>query len=75
LGEFSPIGSLFTLGSFVKITEVAPIIALLFNGKIYVLIISKTELGDILGDFFTNASGHPERITSHVFNYILKLLR
>jgi hypothetical protein len=25
----------------------------------YVLVISKNELGDILGDFFTNASGHP----------------
>jgi hypothetical protein len=30
LGEFSPIGSLFTLGNFVKIAEVAPIIGLLF---------------------------------------------
>jgi hypothetical protein len=30
LGEFSTIGWLFTLGSFVKITEVANIIGLLF---------------------------------------------
>jgi hypothetical protein len=30
LGEFSPFGSLFTLGSFEKLTELAPIIGLLF---------------------------------------------
>jgi hypothetical protein len=30
LGEFSPIGSLFTLGSFMKITEIAQLFWLLF---------------------------------------------
>jgi hypothetical protein len=30
MGEFSPIGLLFTLGSFVKITDVAQIFGLLF---------------------------------------------
>jgi hypothetical protein len=40
---------------------VAPIIGLgtFLNGKSYVLIISKNELGDILGDFFKNAFFHP----------------
>jgi hypothetical protein len=60
LGEFSPIESLFTLGSFVKnYRRSTNIWATYLNGKSYVLIISKNELGDILGDFFTNASGHP----------------
>jgi hypothetical protein len=31
LGEFSPMGQLFTLGSFEKITETAQIIWLLFS--------------------------------------------
>jgi hypothetical protein len=31
LGEFSPIGRLFTLGNFVKNTEIAQIIGLLFS--------------------------------------------
>jgi hypothetical protein len=33
-----------------------------FHGKSYVLILTKTGLGYILGDFFTNASGHPELV-------------
>jgi hypothetical protein len=46
----------------VKITEVAPMIwATFFNGNSSVLIITKNGLDYILGDFFTNASGHPDR--------------
>jgi hypothetical protein len=60
LGEFSPIGRLNTLGIFVKITE---IFGLLFSrGKSCLLIFTKNGLGYILGDFFTNASGHPASI-------------
>jgi hypothetical protein len=33
--------------------------ATFFLGKIYVLILTKNGLGYILGDFFTNSSGHP----------------
>jgi hypothetical protein len=48
LGEFSPIGWLFTFGTFVKITEVAQIIGLLFfHTKSYVLIFTKNELRHI----------------------------
>jgi hypothetical protein len=32
-----------------------------YHGKSYVLILTKNVLGNILGDFFTNASGHPGR--------------
>jgi hypothetical protein len=58
LVEFSPNGWSFTLGSFIKITEVAQkvflstcILCSNFDKKIW--------LGYILGDFFTNSSGHP----------------
>jgi hypothetical protein len=33
--------------------------ATFFNGKSYVLILLNSGLGYILGEFFTNASGHP----------------
>jgi hypothetical protein len=43
LGEFSPIGWLFTLGRFLQITRVALInCATFFFGKCYVLILKKT---------------------------------
>jgi hypothetical protein len=46
LGEFSPIGRLFTLGCVRKITEVAQIYGLhFFHGTIYVLILTKKWLG------------------------------
>jgi hypothetical protein len=32
---------------------------LIVHGKSYVLIFTKTMLGDILGDFFSKPSGHP----------------
>jgi hypothetical protein len=31
-----------------------------FHGKSYALICQKNGLGNILGDFFTNSSGHPD---------------
>jgi hypothetical protein len=61
LGEFSPIGWLFTLGSFLKMTQVADILGnfsprlRLWNNFV------KNGLGYILGDSFTNSSGHPGR--------------
>jgi hypothetical protein len=60
LGEFSHIGRLFALGSVLKITEVAQIFSLLFSmvRGVYVSISTNNWLGYILGDFFTNSSGH-----------------
>jgi hypothetical protein len=43
---------LFTLGSFLNITEVAQCLS-------HVFILTKNGLGHILADFFTNSSGHP----------------
>jgi hypothetical protein len=52
-------GCLFWAGFF-KFTEEAQIIGLLFShSKRYVLILTKHGLGYILGDLFTNSSGHP----------------
>jgi hypothetical protein len=60
LGEFSPKARLFTLGSFSKITQGAEKFgAILFQRIDYVLILTKNGLGYILGDLFTNSSGHP----------------
>jgi hypothetical protein len=61
VGEFLPIGRLFTLGSGLKITE-EYIFGLLFPRYLlhtYVFILSKNGFGSVLGDFFTNSSGHP----------------
>jgi hypothetical protein len=33
------------------------------HGKSYVLILKKNLLGSVLGDFFTNSSGHPAALT------------
>jgi hypothetical protein len=59
LGEFLPVGRPFYLGSFVKITEIAQLMGVLFHDKCCVLIFTRNGFGYILGDFFTNASGHP----------------
>jgi hypothetical protein len=61
LGEFSPIGWLFTLGSFLKMTKVAQIYGLHFPNvsATCVLILRKNGLGYLLGAFFANSSGHP----------------
>jgi hypothetical protein len=51
LGEFSPNGRLFTVGPYFCAT---------FSLSIdYLLIFKNNALGYILGDFFTNLSGHP----------------
>jgi hypothetical protein len=55
LDEFLPIGRLFTLGNFLKITKVANIFGLPFSTLIW----AKNGLGYALGDFFKNTSGHP----------------
>jgi hypothetical protein len=59
-GNFSPIGRLFTLGGIHKIIEVAKLFrATIFHGTSYVLMLTWNGLGCILGDFFTDPSGHP----------------
>jgi hypothetical protein len=71
LGEFSPIGQLFSLGSLLKITQGAQILGLLFSHrKSNVLILAKSAVGNILGDFFTSLSGHPAWSQSEIYNYI-----
>jgi hypothetical protein len=61
--NFRPSGDCLLWVVFVKITEVAPIIGLLFLTVtvLYYVFITTNGLGYILGDFFTNASGHPGR--------------
>jgi hypothetical protein len=64
LGDFSSIQGCLILGSFLKIAEVhSPNSwATLFHDVNCVLPnLGKNGLGDILGDFFTNPSGHPVR--------------
>jgi hypothetical protein len=56
LGEFSPIGWLFSLGSLSKITELAQILGQLFS-NVPVMYLFWQQMG--LGDFSTNFSGHP----------------
>jgi hypothetical protein len=59
LGEFSPIGRVFSLGSFLfYFTERAQTFwATISHGNSNVLISTKHTLGYILGDFFANSSG------------------
>jgi hypothetical protein len=61
LGEFSPIRHLFTLGSSSENDKSSPNfgICTFQEGKIDVLVLTKNGMGYILGDFFTNSSGHP----------------
>jgi hypothetical protein len=47
------------LAGILKIIEVAHIYGYFFHGQDYALTLTKNELGYILGDFFTNSSGHP----------------
>jgi hypothetical protein len=64
LGEFSPIGRVFTLGSFLKITKVAQSVVLclctLFHGNSCVFILTKNRLGNMVYNF---SSGHPGRLS------------
>jgi hypothetical protein len=59
LGKFSPLGQLFTLGIVLKITEVAQFLGYFFPRKHLRINFDKKCLGRILGNFFTNVSGHP----------------
>jgi hypothetical protein len=61
LGEFSPIGRLFTLALF-EITFLCHIFATFFDTKTVVnlVILINYGLGYILGDFFKKASGRPD---------------
>jgi hypothetical protein len=66
-GQCDHIGRIFAqwaivyFRQFLKITEVAQKFwATLFQSADNVLILTKHGLGNILGDFFTNSSGHPE---------------
>jgi hypothetical protein len=60
LGDFSPLGHYF--GHFL-ITEVGQISGLLFTRLKGTLVLTRAEicLGDILGDFLADSSGHPDR--------------
>jgi hypothetical protein len=54
LGDFSPIGWLFSLGSFLENYCCSPkFLTSFFNGQSYVLILTNNGLGYILGDFYT----------------------
>jgi hypothetical protein len=63
MGEISPNGLLCTLGSALKITYVSHIFGLLNSLFKFCSSLStkfdKNVFGYILGDFFTNSSGHP----------------
>jgi hypothetical protein len=61
LGEFSPNGRYFTLGSFIKIAEVDQNFWLLFSQVlVFALILTKNGVGYILGDLGIISSGHPD---------------
>jgi hypothetical protein len=70
LGEFSPLGQQLSLGSFMKIAEKSKVfLARFWRRKSCVLILTKSELGYTLGDFFANSSGHPDRNLHYVVCY------
>jgi hypothetical protein len=58
LGDFSPIGRLFTFCILLKITGTAQFLSTFFHGKSDALILTKYRFGYILSDFFTYSSGH-----------------
>jgi hypothetical protein len=69
LGEFSPIGRLFTLGSVMKITEVAKHFGLLIKTETVMYSFDKKWVGQHFGLlFFSNSSGHPGRLATIVKN-------
>jgi hypothetical protein len=62
LGEFSPIGRLFTLGSFfVKKEQHYTFLGHDFLRKSYILTLTKMCLAPFEADFSANSSGHPAR--------------
>jgi hypothetical protein len=66
LGQFSPFGRLFTFGYFIKITKAVHILGYFFHSQCYVFLYLKNGLGD----FFRNASGHPDRNEDSAFAVI-----
>jgi hypothetical protein len=56
-GEFSPFGRLLTLRSYFKYF---PNFWVTYVGTFSKLVLAEKNLGYILGDFFTNSSGHPD---------------
>jgi hypothetical protein len=62
LGKFSPIGQLLIVGSHIKIIEVAQNLGVLFPRKklCYYVHWRNLVFGNILGDFSTNSSDHPD---------------
>jgi hypothetical protein len=58
-GEFSPLGRLYTLGHFFKTSLSSQNFGdTLFPRKSFVVKLTKYSLGFILGDSFTDTSGH-----------------
>jgi hypothetical protein len=70
LGEFSPIGRLFTFGSFVKITEVCSpnFWATFFHGEGYAFVLTKNRVGYFLGNYYAKSSGHSAGNCSKLMN-------
>jgi hypothetical protein len=60
LGEFSPFGRLLLWANFLKITEVAQILQLLFPTYTFYNL-DKKRVGLHLDNIFKNSSGHPEQ--------------
>jgi hypothetical protein len=65
LGEFSPNEWLFSLGRFFENYRNSPHCGHFFRSKSSVLILSENGLGTMLGEFFTNLSGHPAQCPLH----------
>jgi hypothetical protein len=60
------LGDCLIWGSLFKITEVSHVFVLLVSNMVRffrALIWTKNGFGHILGEFFTNSSGHPARVT------------
>jgi hypothetical protein len=73
LDDFSPIGRLFTMGSFLRSQKQPYIWATFIHQKIQAIKFTKNGLGYISGDFFKNSSGHPGRICISVVGQQLLL--
>jgi hypothetical protein len=56
--NFRPIGTCFLLAGYRKLHNKPKCLRYFLQGNFYVLILTKDGLGCILGDFFTNSSGH-----------------
>jgi hypothetical protein len=57
---FRPLGDCFLFfGQFLNDPSIANFRTAFFRGKSCVLILTTNGLGNLLGDIFTNSSGHP----------------